>query len=279
MPDSHPAGVLLTDVVDYLDRYLRIAEIPDESGAVNGLQVENHGWVDHIIAAVDASQSTIDGVVHSLAEEDGDEGFSGGDHGDTPLVLVHHGLFWDGNQPVSGRRYRRLRALLANDVALYAAHIPLDVHPVVGNNAVLARELGLKVRGTFGSYKGIDLGVWGEGRDKIASRQGLLEQLRFQLDLPQPPMLIPGGPAEIKRVGIVTGGASSMIAAARDAGLDTFITGEGPHYTYHDAMEWGLNVIYAGHYATETVGVKALAEHLGQHFGLPYLFHDHPTGL
>ncbi len=279
MPDRRPTGVLLSDVVDYLDQYLRVADIPDDPNALNGLQVENHGWVDHVIAAVDASQATIDGVVHSLADEDGDEGFSGGDHGDAPLVLVHHGLFWDGNRSVTGRRYNRLRTLLTNDIALYSAHIPLDVHPEVGNNPILSRRLGLTGGGTFGPYKGIELGVWGHAPEAIRSRRALLAAVQKELGLPMAPMLIPGGSDRMQRVGIVTGAGASMIAAARDVGLDTLLTGEGPHHSYFDAMEWGVNVIYAGHYATETLGVRALAEHLGERFGIPHLFHDHPTGL
>jgi len=113
----------------------------------------------------------------------------------------------------------------------------------------------------------------------LASRDALSAALQSVLGLSAAPRLIPGGPDRIQRVGIVTGGAGTMVREARDAGLDTFITGEGPHHTYFDAMEYGVNVFHAGHYATETVGVKALAEHLGNRFGLPVSFHDHPTGM
>ncbi len=265
-------GVALGDLVAYLDGYLRIREVPDHANAVNGLQVENAGRVNRIVAAVDASQGTIDGVVRALVESAGEEPGS-------PLLLVHHGLFWDGNVPVTGRRYRRVRALLDHDVALYSAHIPLDVHPEVGNNPVLARMLGLDVQGTFGAMRGVPLGLWGLAPASLPTRDALLAALQGLLRLPAPPRLIPGGPERIQRIGVITGGAGDMIAAARDAGLDTFITGEGPHHTFFDAMEWGVNVIHAGHYATETVGVRALAEHLAERFGLPFAFHDHPTGL
>jgi dinuclear metal center YbgI/SA1388 family protein len=263
------AGVSLFDMVEYLDQYLRLGEIPDEPGAVNGLQVENSGRVGGIVAAVDATQATIDGVIATL--EPGDP---------PPLLLVHHGLLWDGNVPVTGRRYRRLAGLLDHDIPLYSAHIPLDVHPDVGNNAVLAERLGLRIQGRFGNYRGIEMGVWGPSPASLATR----ESLAFELDrvlhtLKGSAALIPGGPESPGRIGIITGGAGNMIRSARDAGLDTFITGEGPHHTYFDAMEWELNVIYAGHYATETLGVQALASHLAEQFELEWDFHDHPTGL
>jgi putative NIF3 family GTP cyclohydrolase 1 type 2 len=144
----------------------------------------------------------------------------------------------------------------------------------VGNNIQLARGLGLEVKGEFGEWEGHPIGFWGE---VDVSRQELAA--RLQKLLGPEPLLIGGGPERVRRVGVVTGGASSLIAEARDAGLDTFITGEGPHYTYFDAEEWGLNVFYAGHYATETLGVKALARHIEERFGLDWEFIDHPTGL
>jgi dinuclear metal center YbgI/SA1388 family protein len=262
-------SVPLTQVADYLDQYLRIKEIPDEANAVNGLQVANSGLVGGVVAAVDASLATIEGVVAIL--EPGKP---------PPLLLVHHGLLWDGNVPITGRRYRRLSALLDHDIPLYAAHIPLDVHPEVGNNAVLAERLGIRVEGWFGSYRGIAMGVWGEAPSSLATREALAAELdRVLRTLKGSATLIHGGPERPSRVGIITGGAGNMIAQARDAGIDTFITGEGPHHTYFDAMEWGVNLIYAGHYATETLGVQAVASHLSEYFDLEWDFHDHPTGL
>ena len=272
-------SVDLDDVVAWLDAYLRIREVPDSSGAVNGLQVANEGRIDRIVAAVDASQAMIDGVVTTLAREDGDVGFSGDHDRGSPLIIVHHGLFWDGNIPVTGRRYRRLRSLLANDIALYSAHIPLDLHPEVGNNVVLARLLGVEVEGWFGVHRGVPIGVWGSAPASLESRDAVRRKLAEILGLPTPPRMIPGGPERVRRIGIITGGAGGSIAEARDAGLDTFNTGEGAHHTYFDATELGVNVFHAGHYATETVGVKALAERVGREFGLPAVFHDHPTGM
>ena len=257
--------VALRDIADYLDEYLRIREIPDAPNAVNGLQVENRGRVTRIVAAVDASLATIEAATAGDGQA---------------LILVHHGLFWDGNVPATGRRYRRLRALIAGDAALYSAHIPLDVHPDVGNNVVLAERLGLVVDGWFGDYRGITLGVRGHAPPALAHRPLLVREIERALGVDADAIhVVPGGPDHLGRIGIVTGAGGGMIADARDAGLDTLITGEGPHHTYFDAMEWGLNVIYAGHYATETLGVQALASHLADRFDLPWDFHDHPTGL
>lgn len=264
-----PSGVPLSEVVAYLDEYLRIKDIPDDPRAMNGLQVENTGTIGSIVAAVDASQATIDGVLAVLEPAES-----------PPLLLVHHGLFWDGSVPVTGRRYRRLAGLLDHDIPLYSAHNPLDLHPEVGNNAVLAERLGMRVEGWFGEYRGVSIGVWGQSPPSLQSREALaLELDRVLHTLKGSATLIAGGPERPERIGIITGAAGGMIAAARDAGLDTFITGEGPHHSYFDAMEWGLNVIYAGHYATETLGVQAMASHLAEQFDIGWDFHDHPTGL
>jgi dinuclear metal center YbgI/SA1388 family protein len=190
------------------------------------------------------------------------------------LLVVHHGLFWDGNQPVTGRRYRRLRALLEGDVAVYSCHLPLDSHPEVGNNAVLARELGMEIRGPLGEYKGNPIGVWGTldiSREALAARLDHTLGSRIKL--------IAGGPERVKRVGVVTGGAGDELGAARALGLDAFITGEGAHHNYFDAEEGGINLYLGGHYATEVWGVRALGRHLEERFGLPWSFIDHPTGL
>jgi dinuclear metal center YbgI/SA1388 family protein len=222
------------------------------------LQVENGGQVTRIAAAVDASEATILEAVRRGAD----------------FLLVHHGLYWDGNQPVVGRRYRRLRPLLEHGVAVYSAHLPLDVHPEVGNNAVLARALGVAIQGGFGAYQGLSLGLWGTleiGREALAARLDELLGGRVRI--------MPGGGERIRRVGVLTGAGGSQIGQALAAGLDALVTGEGAHHTYFDAIEGGLNVYYGGHYATETWGVRALARQLSDHFGLPMEFIDHPTGL
>jgi len=248
----------LTELVSYLDGYLRVAAVPDAPHAVNGLQVANRGTVSRVAVAVDLCEATV-----RLAAEQGAD-----------LLLVHHGLFWGGLQPLTGRAYRRVASLFANDIALYSAHLPLDLHPEVGNNAVLARQLGVSLRGDFGEEYGVRIGRWGE---IDVSRHALERRLATLMG--SAPRLMAFGPERVQRVGIVTGAAGSMIAQAAGAGLDTFVTGEGPHHTFFDAEELKVNVFYAGHYATETVGVKALAEHLHARFHLPWTFLDHPTGL
>lgn len=249
----------LDTLVSYLDDYLRVAdEVADAPEALNGLQVENSGEVTRLAAAVDMCEATV-----RLAAEQ---------HAD--CLLVHHGLFWGGLRPLAGPAYRRVAGLIKSNIALYAAHLPLDRHPQVGNNAVLARLLEIKVRGEFGAYHGAPIGVWGE-------YSGKRDELSWSLTrtLGTAPRLLPFGPERLQRVGIVTGAGGSMIPQAAAAGLDTYVTGEGQHWTFFDAEELGINVYYAGHYATETVGVKALAEHLSKKFDLPWVFLDHPTGL
>jgi len=248
----------LSELVAWLDDFLRVREIGDSAEALNGLQVENAGEVTRIAVAVDACEAVI-----------GEAARAGAD-----LLLVHHGLFWSGLTPHTGRSYRKLATLVRGDLAVYSAHLPLDVHPEVGNNVVLARRLGMEIAGWWGEYKGAPIGVWGElalERDDLCARLGAVLGVSAKL--------IPGGPARTRRIGVITGSGGSMIRAAHAAGLDTYVTGEGQHWTYFDAEELGLNVLFAGHYATETVGVRALAERVAARFGLPWSFIDHPTGL
>lgn len=253
------SAVELSRLVAYLDAYLDIENVPDYPGALNGLQLENSGRVTKIAACTDACQATIEAAADAGAD----------------LMLVHHGLFWgDGLRPLTGRSYRRVRPLLAHDIAVYSAHLPLDAHPDVGNNAELARGIGLRVLDRFCRYEGFPIGFWGE---LSVSREEVARRLETLLGIE--PFLIPGGPERVERVGVLTGGGGGFISEARDAGLDTLITGEGAHHTYFDAEEWGLNVFYAGHYATETLGVKALASHVSESFGCDWQFLDHPTGL
>jgi dinuclear metal center YbgI/SA1388 family protein len=251
-------AVALSELVEYLDRYLDVAEVPDSSTALNGLQVESKGPVARVAVAVDATEASIAAAAGLGAD----------------LLLVHHGLFWDGNQPVTGRRYRRLRGLMDAGMALYSAHLPLDVHPEVGNNAVLADRLGVAVDGSFGDYKGRELGVRGTlelSREALCARLDDLLGVRVKM--------VPGGPERVRTVGVLTGGGGSFVADAVDAGLDALITGEGSHHTYFDAMEGGLNLYYGGHYATETWGVQALGAHLAERFDVEWEFVDQPTGL
>lgn len=248
----------LDELCAYLDGYLRVSEVPDHPGALNGLQVENGGEVSRVAVAVDASLAAVEAAVMEGAD----------------LLVVHHGLFWEGNRAVTGGRYRRLKRAIEAGLAVYSAHLPLDVHPEVGNNVQLARRLGLEPAGTFGSYKGLPIGVWGELE---IDREGLMERLVGAVggDV----RCIRGAPAGIRRVGVITGGAGGSVRDAAEAGLDAFVTGEAAHHNFFDASEGGVDLYLAGHYATETFGVRALGAHLEARFGLPWSFLDQPTGL
>lgn len=250
--------VSLQTVVRHCDRLLQPATFDDWPGAVNGLQVANRGQVSRLAAAVDASLATV-----RLAADAGAD-----------LLLVHHGLFWGATHPWTGKRYELLRALLDHDLAVYSAHLPLDAHPRLGNNARLCAALGWRRPLPFFPTRGREIGLRVQTR---IGRETLVERLRKVLG--GPVTLLPGGPDLCRRVGVVSGGAGGDLAQAAAAGVDTFITGEGPHWTFALAEELGINALYGGHYATETFGVRALAEHLAQQFGLSWVFLDHPSGL
>ena len=250
--------ISLIAIVNYCDRILRTKEIQDYAGAVNGLQVANRGRVTRIAAAVDASLATVELAVAAGAD----------------LLIVHHGLFWGPSHPWTGRKYELLRLLVENNLAVYSSHLPLDAHPRLGNNAQLCAALGLKNLRPFFVTHGQCIGF--QSRTKI-SRIELAAKLARATGAK--PRIIPGGGEICQRIGLVTGGAGGDLKLAADEGVDTFITGEGPHWTYALAEELGLNVFYGGHYATETFGVKALAAELSKKFKLPAVFIDHPTGL
>ncbi len=250
----------LADLVAHLDAHLRIRELPDYANAVNGLQLANRcGRVTRVAAAVDATLPVVRQAVEQRAD----------------LLLVHHGLFWSGLQPWTGATFERMRLAIEAGLAIYSAHLPLDAHPDLGNNARLASALGLEPDGGFLNYKGLDVGL-------TCTTELPREELvaRFTQALGGGRVHVcPGGPAVCRRIGLSTGGSGSEVAAAAAAGIDTFLTGEGPHWSYTLAEELGINVLYGGHYATETFGVKALAADLEQRFGLPWGFVDNPTGL
>ncbi|MCB1232130.1 MAG: Nif3-like dinuclear metal center hexameric protein [Verrucomicrobiae bacterium] len=251
--------VPLATLVETANAELKLGEVPDYPPALNGLQLANRsGEITRIAAAVDACLP----VVKQAAEAGAD------------LLIVHHGMFWSGAQPIVGGYFEKLKLAMDAGLAIYSAHIPLDVHPTLGNNARLAASLGFETTEPFFDWKGIKLGV------KAAVDLGREELLGKVVDATGADAhLCPGGPDQVKSVGIITGGAGGEILALAETGIDTFITGEGPHWSYTAAEELGLNLIYGGHYATETFGVKALAEWLSGKFDVPWTFIDHPTGL
>lgn len=252
------AQASLNGIVRYCDKTLRLDEVQDYDGAFNGLQVENRGGVGRIAAAVDASLTTAKKAIEAKAN----------------LLLVHHGLFWSARHPWTRSNYALLRFLVEHDLAVYSAHLPLDLHPRLGNNARLCAALGFRKLRPFFCEKDQALGF--QTQTSIA-RETLVARLGHALG--GEVKLLPGGPATCRRIGVVTGGAGSHLSLAAREGVDTFITGEGPHWTYALAEELGINVLYGGHYATETFGVKALASDLSRKFRVPWTFLDHPTGL
>jgi dinuclear metal center YbgI/SA1388 family protein len=249
----------LSEIVAFLDRELRVSLIPDYPGAVNGLQLANDGEVVRIVAAVDASLP----VIEAAAE--------GGGPG---LLIVHHGMFWQGAQPVTGALFRKLKIAMDAGLAVYSSHLPLDIHPEWGNNILLAKAVGLLEPVPFFEQKGVQIGIRGVW---TGSRSGLVASLRQALG--GGVHVCPAGPDPVQSVGVITGGAGSEVAKVASHGVDAFITGEGPHWSYTLAEELGINLLYGGHYATETFGIQALAQAIAAEFGVPWTFLDHPTGL
>jgi dinuclear metal center YbgI/SA1388 family protein len=245
-------------LVEHLDAFLGVHAIQDRSN--NGLQVEGGDEITRVAFAVDACQATID-AARSVGAQ---------------MLIVHHGLFWSEPLPIVGPHRRRVAALLAHDCSLYAVHLPLDRHEQVGNNVELARLTGLTPIGEVGEASGQLVGIIGQAPTGMT-----LEDLvaRVETALGVAPLVQPFGPQRIARVAILSGGAARWIAEAASKGCDTFLTGETSHSHYHEAAEYGMNVVYAGHYATETVGLQALARHLRREFNLDTVFLEEPTGM
>ncbi len=246
-----------------LDAHLAAAGFPDYTGALNGLQLASHGAVTRIASAVDFSSRTVEAVLASGAD----------------FLILHHGMFWGGAQRIVGPTYERLHALITRNVAVYSAHLPLDAHPEIGNNALLARTLGLTPTERFGEFQGAPIGI--AGHDDVATVDLLNRAHAFAQAF--------GGSARAsdiprdrrtKHWAVITGagGGSRELAQARECGIDTLVVGEGPHHVTVSAPEFGVVVIFAGHYATETLGVRALGEFASTRFDLPHEFLFLPTG-
>jgi dinuclear metal center YbgI/SA1388 family protein len=246
------------DLVAYLDDYLQVKTIRDASN--NGLQVEGVGEVTRLAFAVDAGMAAFVGAQAAGAQ----------------MLIVHHGLFWGEPLLVTGLHHHRLRQLFNADLSLYAAHLPLDFHEEVGNYVTLARWLGLSEIAGFGDYQGHPAGV--TGHLPVAVPLDRFTE-RVESTLGEPVVKVwPFGSESVQLVGISSGGGGFLIDQAVVAGVDVYLTGEMSHRFYHRARELGINVVYGGHYATETAGLKALAEHLATRFGLDTIFLDLPTG-
>jgi dinuclear metal center YbgI/SA1388 family protein len=252
------------EIAEYANELLQTKTTPDYPNALNGLQLENHSEITGIAAAVDFSTRTIKGAIAKS----------------TNLLVVHHGMFWEGSKHLTGPLYDKLRLLLENDIAVYSSHLPLDCHPKLGNNVLLARQLGLEPSGTFARFESISIGVSGESDLETAV---LAERARhfaknYDGELRTTPF---GKTRRTKRWAICSGAGASAetLSEARELRIDTLIVGEGPHWTAVYAEENDVTIFYAGHYATETLGVRALADHLGERFAVSSSFVDAPTGL
>jgi dinuclear metal center YbgI/SA1388 family protein len=245
-------------LTSWLDTYLDVHGFDDRS--LNGLQVEGTPEVTKVAVAVAASLATIQAAAEAGAD----------------MLIVHHGLFWGTPRPVVGPLRHRLAHLLEHDVSLYAAHLPLDAHREVGNNWGLARILGLDDLQDFDRHGGRPIGVKGVFPNPMTLRE-LADAIEGRLG--ESVLVHAGGAMEVRTLGIVSGAAASSVASAAADGLDAFLTGEPKHDAFHDAFEWGVNALYAGHYMTETVGVQALAAKLQHEFDLVTEFLLFPTGL
>ncbi|PBP33700.1 Nif3-like dinuclear metal center hexameric protein [Pseudomonas syringae] len=251
-------AVALSTLVEEADRYLNSARIQDY--CPNGLQVEGRPQVMRIVSGVPASQALLDAAVDAQAD----------------LVLVHHGYFWKGENPcVVGMKQRRLKTLLKHDISLLAYHLPLDVHPEVGNNVQLARQLDITVEGPLDPENPRVVGLIGSLSEPMTARDFAR---RVQDALGREPLLIEGSQM-IRRVGWCTGGGQNYIDQAVLEGVDLFLSGEASEQTFHSARENDISFIAAGHHATERYGVQALGDYLARRFALEHIFIDCPNPI
>lgn len=244
----------LQEIVELLDSTLRVSEIKDAPMALNGLQVENNGHITKIAVAVDGSQKTLDDAIAAGAD----------------LLILHHGLYWCGLRPLTGWWKRKIQSCLENNMAVYGAHLPLDMHPELGNNICIAKALGLQ-----DIEPDLEFGFAGTFPGTVGELRALYET-------------ITGAPvtgtvhhadAPAGRVFVCSGGAGPEIYDVQRKGYSTFLTGEENHWVQNAAQDMGINILFAGHYATETFGVKAVGEMLHARYGLPVVFIDNPTGM
>lgn len=249
----------LSQIVSLLDSTLRITEIKDASVAMNGLQIENNGSVTKVALGVDGSQKTIDDAIAAGAD----------------LLILHHGIFWCGLQPVKGWWKHKITTCLDNNLAIYSAHLPLDLHPQLGNNAGIATALGLQeiqpevdYHGTLIGLSGVFPGSVNELRDRYAEITGASIT-----------GIIHNGALPAGRIALCSGGAGEEIYQMHAKGYGTYLTGEENHWVSNAARDIGINILFGGHYATETFGVRSLGRLLEEKFGLPTVFIDNPTGM
>ena len=253
-------GIMATleEIISYCDQRTQRAEIPDFPGAENGLQVENDGSVAKVGAAVDA----------------GIEPFRKAVAANIDFLIVHHGLYWTPPLPLVGSAYDKVKVLLENNLALYGSHLPLDRHPEIGNNAILASKLELSPCGTFLPHEGVDIGLLAESSHSRDDLRHRLENL-----FPKGITAMEFGSEKPEQVAILTGSGQRAVDKILDAGSDTLVTGELRQHHFNLAQELRLNLYACGHYATETFGVDALAREVAEKFDLPYEFIETPCPL
>lgn len=256
--------ITIAQVAGFLDTLLGTSQVPDYPNALNGMQVGHRGPIKRVAVAVDCSLRTI-----LLAAADG-----------ANLLVVHHGLFWNGLQPLTGAYEARVRTLLEHDIALYSSHLPLDAHATFGNSRLLALELGLEPTAGFAKHHHLHCGVRGTSDLETTHLIERVQTWATPLGQHTVASMVPSG-HRTRRWAICTGAGAQpdSLAEAYAGNIDTLIVGEGPHWSAIDAEEHGLVIIYAGHYATETTGVRALGAHLAREFSLPWTFIHAPTGL
>jgi dinuclear metal center YbgI/SA1388 family protein len=246
------------EIVRFLDERLEIRRVKDKSS--NGLQVAGKPEVMRLAVATDAAMAT-----YERAASEGCD-----------MMLVHHGLIWGGIRYVTHRNRAHLKFLLERDINLYAAHLPLDLHPEIGNNALLADHLGLEGRRPFGDYHGDLVGFAGALSAPLSAGE---IAARFAALLGGAPKLLAFGPEKNRTLAIVSGGGASTFAEAAENGVDCYVTGEVSHEIFHAAREARVNVVLLGHYLSETLGVRALGDEVAARFGVPAIFIDEPTGF
>lgn len=259
------AGVDLKKIVGYLDKLLETSTTPDYPNALNGLQLSNRSQITKVAGAVDFSTRTVGAAISEKAN----------------LLIVHHGMFWGGLQPLRDQVYDRIRDLVDADIAVYSSHLPLDRHSRLGNNVLLAKELGLDPSQPFARFKEFFIGVQGVSklrtatlfdRAKLFSRKHGGDALATEST---------DSNRMTRRWAICTGAGAStetLDEAARND-VDTLIVGEGPHWTAVEAANRGIAIIYVGHYASETLGVFALVDDVGKKFNIESTKISAPTGL
>jgi dinuclear metal center YbgI/SA1388 family protein len=229
--------------------------------AINGIQVENEGLIKRASFAVDCSLLAIQKAVENKSE----------------LLIVHHGIFWGKPVPVISNQRYRIKMLLENNIGLIAYHLPLDCHPVYGNNIQILNKIGITKNSSFGFYKGTQIGFMGE-QDNPVSIEYILSRLGIVID-EKKVRYLNFGKNEIRSIAVVSGGGGSCFEEALSKKADLFITGDAEHEMYHSAKENSINVLFAGHYFTETFGVTALKDLIHKEFGIDTVFTEIPTGL